>query len=208
MPRLFQQFFILVLYGLTACSNPTNKRAVSINELDSIQAEDKSTLEQLAPKHDMLNASQLVDLADCSDLSCVQLFMKDHTIDFVQGYKGEFNAAELITIKDTSGNELTLPASTFYVNVNPQASWRAAHTVHTKKMADSLLNEFKELGFEPVDKDHLLALDSKDRYVSKKYPAKSLYVTPSFHPWYFKGLYKGRVTWPCYIFEVYKSSLP
>ena len=208
MTRLFQQFSILVLYGLAACYNPTNKRAVNINELDSIQAEDKSTLEQLVPKHDMLSASELVTLADCSDLSCVQLFMKDHTTDFVQGYKGEFDAAKLITIKDTSGNELTLPASTFYVDVNPQAPWRTTHTVHTKKMADSLLNEFNELGFKPVDRDHITAPDSKNRYVSEKYPGKDLYVTPSFHPWYFKGLYKGRVTWPCYIFEVYKISLP
>ncbi|MEI9954820.1 MAG: hypothetical protein WDM90_00550 [Ferruginibacter sp.] len=75
-----------------------------------------------------------------------------------------------------------------------------------KKMADSLLYEFKELGFEPVDKEHLFALDSKNRYVSKKYPGKDLYVTPSFNPWYFKGLYKERATWLCYIFEVYKSN--
>ncbi|GAB2808810.1 hypothetical protein [Ferruginibacter profundus] len=205
MHCLPQYFFLIVLFGLTACANPTNKRAVSIDELDSIQAEDRSTLEQLAPKQDMLNAAALVQLAECNDLSCVQLFMKNHTTDFVQGYKGEFNAAKSITIRDSSGNELTMPASTFYVDVNPQASWRTAHTVHTKKMADSLLNEFKELGFEPVDKDHLPAIDSKDRYVSERYPGTSLYVTPSFHPWYFKGLYKDSVTWLCYIFEVYKS---
>jgi hypothetical protein len=203
MLHFSKQLSILILCNLAACSNPTNKRAVSIDELNSIQAQDKSTLEQLAPKHGMLKASDLVALSDCRDLSCVQLFMKDHTTDFVQGYKGEFSASRLITIKDTSGNELTLPASTFYVDVTPQASWRTAHTVHTKRMCDSLLNEFKELGFEPVDRDHLPAMDSKDRYVSEKYPGKSLYVTPSFHPWYFKGLYKVGVSFTCYIFEVY-----
>lgn len=205
MPRLFHQFCFLVLCGLTACSNPTNKRAVSLNELDSIQAEDKTTLEQLAPKRDMLTAAELVTLADCGDLACVQLFMKDHSEDFIQAYKGEFNATLHISIHDTSGNELTVPASTLYMYADPQAAWRIAHTVHTKKMTDSLMNEFKELGFEPVDKEHVPAIDIKDRYVSAKYPGKDLNVTPSFHPWYFKGLYKGKVTWPCYVIEVYKS---
>ncbi|MGC4104009.1 hypothetical protein [Ferruginibacter sp.] len=203
MPRFLQQLPVFVLLLQVACSNPTNKRAVSINELDSIQAQDKATLEQMAPKHDRLTAEELLALADCKDISCVQLFMKEHTTDFVYPFKGEFNAAKNIIVKDTSGNELTLPASTFYVDVNPQASWRTAHTVHTTKMADSLLNEFRALGFEAVDKDHINALDSKNRYVSKKYPDKSLYVTLSFHPWYFKGIYKGPVKWTCYVFEVY-----
>ncbi|MEI9954819.1 MAG: hypothetical protein WDM90_00545 [Ferruginibacter sp.] len=87
MLRLFQQFSILVLYGLAACSNPTNNRAVSIDKLDNIQAEDKSTLEQLVPKLDMLTAADLVQLADCSDLPCMQLFMKNYSTDLCRRIK-------------------------------------------------------------------------------------------------------------------------
>jgi hypothetical protein len=206
MHRLFQQFILLVLCSLAACSNPTNKRAVSLDELDSIQSEDKTTMEQLAPRRNMLTASELVDLADCEDLSCVQLFMKNISTDFVQGRKGEFYAAQRIIIKDTSGNELAIPASTFYVDVNPQASWRAAHTVHTKERADSLLNEFKKINFTLVDEGYFLGIKSKQqRYTSPEYRGKSLYITATFQPWHFKGLYENKVTWPCYVFEVYKD---
>ncbi|MGG9964808.1 hypothetical protein [Ferruginibacter sp. SUN106] len=197
--------FYLPLVILVACSNPANKRAISIDELDSIQAQDKSTLEQLAPTKDMLSAAELVKLADCIDLPCVQLFMKNHTTDFVQAYKGEFNASMHISVKDTSGNELTIPAATLYMYADPQATWRIAHTVHTKQMCDSLLDEFKALGFQSVDKDHLVTFDSKDRYISKRYPGIDMYFTPSLRPWYFKGIYQVKIPWLCYVFEIYKT---
>ncbi len=45
----------------------------------------------------------------------------------------------------------------------------------------------------------------QQRFASKKYPDRSLYVTSTFAPWYRKGLYTRNVTWPCYVFEVYKD---
>ncbi|MBS1754963.1 MAG: hypothetical protein KF741_02825 [Ferruginibacter sp.] len=200
------KLWVTVLLCISACSNPTNKRAVGLDELENIQAEDKKQMEEVGPKRGMLTAVELIDLSNCADLSCIQLFMKPLSTDFVYGKKGEFYAAQNITIKDTSGTELTMPASTFYIDVNPQASWRAAHTVHLKEQGDSLLNEFKKLGFHLVDEGYYLGLKSKQqRWVSEKYPGKSLYVTATFKPWYFKGLYENKTTWPCYVFEVYNN---
>lgn len=206
MRRLFQQSFLFVLCGLAACSNPTNNRAVSLDELDSIQEEDKKTMEQLTPHRNMLTASELVGLADCEDLFCVQLFMKNLSAAFIHGNKGEFYSSQRIIIKDTTGHEITLPASTFYVDVNPQASWRAAHTVHAREQSDSLLKEFKKLNFNLVAEGYFLGIKSKQqRYASPEYPGKSLYITATFQPWHFKGLYENKVTWLCYVFEVYKD---
>ncbi|HTE29844.1 MAG TPA: hypothetical protein VK666_05685 [Chryseolinea sp.] len=207
MSRIFQlSLFIRFLLSMISCSNPTNKRAVTLEELDSIQAQDKIVLETFVPRRDMLTAAEIIDVADCDNLSCIQLYMKNLSRDFVYGKKDEYYAAQRISIKDTAGNWLTLPASTFYVDVNPQATWRVAHTVHTKEQRDNLLNEFKNLDFQLADEGYYIGIKSKQqRYVSKKYPDKNLYVTATFHPFYMKGIYDNKVTWPCYVFEMYKG---
>ena len=207
MSRIFQlSLFGMSLLSMVSCGNPTNKRAVNLEELDSIQAQDRAVLETFVPRRDMLTAAEIIDVADCDNLSCIQLYMKNLSRDFVYGQKGEYYAAQRIRIKDTAGTELTLPASTFYVDVNPQAAWRAAHTVHTKEQRDSLLKEFENLDFQLADEGYYIGIKSKQqRYISKKYAGKSLYVTATFQPWYMKGLYENKVTWPCYVFEIYKD---
>lgn len=193
----------LVLLMMMACSNPTNKRAVSLDELESIQDQDKSTLEELAPLRERLSAIELIELADCRSISCVQLYMKNLSRDFINATKGEFSALQHITIKDTADNELTLPASTYYIDVNPQATWKAIHTVHTMALADSLLNEFKALGFQLIDNSDVSG--NKQFYTSEKYPGRELIVKATFHPWYLKGLYANKVTWVCYVFEIHND---
>jgi len=204
--RLIQLLHLVISMGILSCSNPTDKRAVTLEELEAQQAEDKREWEKYTPKRDILTAVELIDLADCNTLSCVQLFMKNLSPDFFQGRKGEFSSGHRSTVIDTAGIELTMPLSTFYIDVNPQANWRAAHTVHTKALGDALHNEFMQLGFEFVEEGYFLGIKSKQqRYVSRNYPGKSLYITATFNPWGFKGLYENKVTWPCYVFEMYKD---
>ncbi len=206
MKQISYYIILFVLLGIMACNNPTNKRAVSLNELDRVKTEDHKTIEQLATAMERLTATELTDLAGMHDIESIQLYMRNLSDNFIAAKKGEFYSTYQITIQDTSGQEISIPASTFYVEINPQASWRAAHTVHTKKLADSLLQEFAELGFTFQEEGYFLGLKSKQyRYQSKQFPTMNLYVTTSFHPWYMKGLYEKKVTWPCYTFEVYKE---
>ncbi len=201
MKAFFQSLLALALFGIIACSNPTNKRAVSLDELENIHDQDKLTREELLPQRDRLSATELIELAKCNSISCVQLFMKNFSRDFINATKGEFYAAKRITIKDTGGKELTLPASTYYIDANPQASWRAAFTVHTKEMGDSLLNEFKELGFQLATEKNTKS--NEYYYMSEKYPEIELMIKATFRPWNMKGLYENKVTWICYVFEIH-----
>ena len=199
-------FALLFVLALSRCGNPSNDRAVTIDELESVQEEDQKQMEAYAPKRNYLSAVELISLADCNDLPCIQIFMKDLSSDFVHATKGEFASLHRSVVVDTTGAELTMPLSTFYVDANPQATWRTAHTLHTKALGNALYEEFMQLGFTLVEEGHYLGLKSKQqRYVSSKYPGKSLYITATFRPWYFKGLYKGGVSWPCYVFEVYND---
>lgn len=195
-------FFSLLI--LVACSNSSNNRAVTLDELEAIQAEDQKEWEKYAAKRDMLTAVELIELADCDNLPCVELYMRNLSNDFFYASKGEYAAQNRSEIIDTAGNQLNMPASTFYIDANPQASWRAAHTVHSKVLSDTLYNEFIRLGFKFVNEGYFRGIRSKQhRYVSEKYPNKTLYIAATYNPWDFKGLYKGNVTWPCYVFEVY-----
>lgn len=199
-------YLIFFLLGIMACGNSSNDRAVTLDELETQQAEDQREWGKYTAKRDKLTALELIALADCNSLSCVQLFMKDLSPDFIHAKPGEFYASHISAVIDTAGNELTMPPSTFYVDMNPQASWRAAHTVHTKALGDSLYNEFMQLGFKFVDEGYYIGIKSKQqRYVSENYPGKSLYITATFKPWGFRGLYENNVTWTCYVFEVYED---
>lgn len=171
-----------------------------------IAHEDVSQINAATATRDALTATELIELADCGSLQCVQLYMKDRSPDFVHASKGEFAAQRRSVVTDTAGNELVMPLSTFYIDINPQANWRAAHTIHKKELGDKLLEEFKQLGFQLVDSDYYLGIRNKQyRYVSSAYPGKSLYVTSTYEPWYRKGLYNTKVTWPCFVFEVYRD---
>ena len=185
---------------LFACSSASNDRAVRMEDLEKVQAEDTS--EVTSPTRDALTASELIALADCNNLECVQLFMKDHSNDFIHASKGEFAALHRTAITDTAGNKLVMPVSTLYLDVNPQASWRMTHTLHRLELNNQLLKEFESLGFQLADSSYRPAFGNKQfRYLSPQYPGKILYTTITYRPWTLKGLYKN-VTWPCYMFEV------
>lgn len=191
---------------LLSCGSSSNERAVSIDELDKVQAAEKAEMAAVTPARSVLTATELIDLADCADLPCVQLFMKDRGRDFIHAKTGEFASQTLAYINDTAGQQLQMPVSTFYVATGPQASWRAAHTIHDKDAGNKLFAEFHQLGFKLIDSGNFLGLKNKQlRYASDKYPGKDLYVTSTFQPWYLKGLYNRKITWPCYVFEVYKE---
>ncbi|MFT3677581.1 MAG: hypothetical protein QM781_16950 [Chitinophagaceae bacterium] len=204
------RWFLPVFFGcmLLSCSSPSNRRAVSTDDLEKVQAADSAEQSRHTPLRDALSATELIELADCDDLSCVQLYMKERDRDFVHAVKGQFAAQHRSVVTDTAGNELVIPLSTLYADVNPQASWRLAHTLHRKETGDRLLAEFHQLGFVFADSGYYIGggLKGKQaRFNSPSYPGKSLYVTATYHPWYMKGLYSGKVTWPCYVFEVYKD---
>lgn len=193
---------------LCSCSSPSNKRAIDTDELEKVQAADRAEQEQYAPKRDALSAVELIELADCGNLPCVQLYMKDRDRDFVHATKGEFAALHRSAVTDTTGTELVIPLSTLYADVNPQATWRLAHTLHRKETGNRLLGEFQQLGFVFVDSGYFIAGGLKGKqahFTSPKYPDKNLYITATYHPWYRKGLYSNKVTWPCYVFEVYNE---
>ncbi|WP_018630978.1 hypothetical protein [Niabella aurantiaca] len=206
MQQLTQSLCFLALTGMIACGNPTSKKGIDPEALDSVQAQHNKELAAATAKRNTLRAGELIALAGCKDLNCIEQYMKNLSPDFIYLRKGEWAAQQRITIADTSGNELTLPASTFYVDTNPQASWRAAHTVHTKEQGERLLDEFKSFGFQLAGEGYYLGLKSKQQqYISGKYPGISLYLTATFRPWGLKGLYENNVTWPCYVFEAYED---
>ena len=184
---------------------PSNLRGIKLEDLEKVQAEDAKTSAALAPTHDALTATELIALADCNTIECVQHFMKDHSNDFVHAVKGEFAALHRSLVTDTAGNELVIPLSTLYIDVNPQASWRMAHTVHRRELGNDLLKEFNDLGFTFSDSGYYRGLKYKQaRYRSKQFPGKSLFIATTYRPWQWKGLYKN-VTWPCVVFEVYNN---
>jgi hypothetical protein len=196
----------LLILLLTACSSPSNKRAVSVDELEKVQQEDEKEIKAATATRDALTARELIELAEYTDLGAVQLYMKELSPDFIHASKGEFAAQHRSVVKDTAGKELVMPLSTFYVDINPQASWRAAHTIHRIETGNQLLEEFHQLGFRLVDSGYYLGIKSiQQRYASTQYPGKRLYVTSTYEPWYRKGLYNTKVTWPCFVFEVYKD---
>jgi hypothetical protein len=172
--------------------------------LEKTQAEEIQNI-TAGPANDALTAAELIALSNCKDLTCIQLFMKHHANDFVHAQKGEFAALHRSVVIDTAGNELIIPLSTLYIDVNPQANWRMAHTLHRKELGDHLLEEFQTLGFQLVDSGYYTGVKGKQAlYHSTGYPGKNLYITATFQPWYFKGLYQ-KVSWPCWVFEVYQD---
>jgi len=209
---LWAGLFVLFIAGgvyyyiYYASGSPNNQQAVSMDELEALQSEDAELLEEYAPARDVLNPKELIDLAGCASVECVQLYMKDKTRDFIYAKKGEYAAKRRTAVPDTSGHELIIPVSTYYVEIYPQTSWKAVHTIHSKTLSDSLLKEFEHIGFQFAGKRYYADVQAEGyRYVSEKYPGISLYVTATFNPWGLRGLYVNKVNWPCYMFEVYRD---
>ena len=194
-------FFICILF--ISCKSNSNKRAVNLEDLDKVTAAE----EQATPHsvRSILTATELIELSACTDLPCVQLFMKDRSTDFVHAKKGEFASQYRSAITDTSGNSFVGPMSTLYVAVDAGTDWRMAHTVHTKILSDQLLQEFAAAKFLLTDSVY----SNKSagfiyHYSSVEYPGLVLSQTKTFAPWRGRGLYYT-VTWPCYVFEVYNG---
>jgi hypothetical protein len=197
--RLPCTYLILTCVLVTACTSSSNKPA---DDLDKVAAE-----QQAAPRpaRNILSATEFIALSACSDLPCVQLFMKDLSADFVHAKKGEFASLYRLAVTDTTGKSLDIPMSTLYVAVDPGADWRMAHTLHNKALSDQLLQEFAAEQFTVSDSLYSKKNGGyKYHYRSDQYPGLVLTQFKTFEPWHARGLYYT-VTWPCYVFELYKK---
>jgi hypothetical protein len=195
--------FIFLCLLFTACKSNSNERAVNLEDLDKVTAAEQQ--EAPGPARSTLTAKAFIELSACTDLPCVQLFMKDRSSDFVHAKKGEFASQYRSAVTDTTGNSLVIPMSTLYVTVDAGADWRMAHTVHSKALSDQLLQEFAAAKFLLTDSSY----SNKSagfiyRYRSVEYPGLVLSQTKTFAPWRARGLYYT-VTWPCYVFELYAT---
>lgn len=204
MNGLFKILSIHTLWLLIACSSPSNKRAISLEDLDEVQAGEMKDAPP-ASARDALNAMEFMSLTECEDMPCVQQFMIDYSSDFIHARKGEFAALHRSLIIDTAGRELIMPLSTIYVDILPQVRWRVAHTLHRADLYEVLLKEFEQLGFVLVDSGYYRGLPFKQGlFKSPQFPQRKLYVSKTYEPWNLKGLYKS-VTWPCFVFEMYSA---
>ncbi len=195
--------FLFLCLLFTACKSNSNKRAVSLEELDKVITEEQQATQ--GPLRSILTATELIELSACTDLPCVQLFMKDRSNDFVHAKKGEFASQYRSAVTDTSGNSLVMPMSTLYVTVDAGADWRMAHTVHTKALSDQLLQEFAAAKFMLTDSVYSRKnAGFINHYRSAQYPGLVLSQTKTLTPWRARGLYYT-VTWPCYVFELYAA---
>lgn len=198
-------FIVLAFCGLiifASCGSKSNKRAVDAKDLEKVMQEEAANA-PAKPARNILSANELMQLADCADAACVQLFMKDRSQDFFYPKKGEYTSQNRGMIVDSLGSGILAPFSTVYFASEPGATWRIAHTVHKKEFSDELLADFAKKGFVLADSSRYYATKAKAyRYTSPQYPGTVLYYSPTYTPWYAKGLYLGS-TWACYVFEVH-----
>lgn len=194
--------FVTLLLSInlfTACESNSNKRAVDAKDLDKVIAEEKKQAPE-GPQKSALTATEFIALYGCKDLPCVQLFMKEHSRDFVHAQKGEFASLYRSAVTDTAGRQLVMPLSTLYVNTDPGAEWRMKHTLHSQALNEQLLREFAKAKFslsDSVVRRPAVAY----HYRSILYPGLVLTHSKTFSPWGVKGLYKN-VSWQCYVFEL------
>ncbi len=152
-----------------------------------------------------LAAEDFIRLQNCSDATCVQLFMKNHSQEFMYGKKGEFASFNVSSIIDSTGSEITIPSSTVYFSTDPGADWRLTQTVHSKELADELLNDFAAKKFTLVDSFFYHATKAICySYTSPGYPEQTLYFSQTYSPWGSKGLYLGS-GWLNYVFEINRT---
>lgn len=176
--------FLLICLFFTACKSNSNKQDLP-----------RST-------RGILTATELIELSACTDLLCVQLFMRDRSNDFFGSFKGDFTSFYRTAVTDTAGNSLGIAMSTLYVTVNAGEDWSMAHTVHTKALSDQLLQEFAVVKFMLTDSVYSnKSAGFKYHYSSAQYPGLVLSQTKTIVPWRRRGLYTT-VTWPCYVFEL------
>jgi hypothetical protein len=132
----------------------------------------------------VLTADELIELSACKDAPCVQLYMKDKASHFFYPKKGEYTSLNRGMVLDTTSKELLMPFSTVYF---------------------ALLNEFIQKGFVLVDSFRYYATEAKCfQYTSPQYPRMLLLFSPTYKPWYFKGLYMNP-KWLSYVFEFHRE---
>lgn len=195
---------VVLFVTASSCGSKSNKRAVNAEDLDKVMQEEAANA-PAGPTRSILSADEMLQLSRCVDVDCLQLYMKDLASNFVHAKKGEFASLNRGTITDTAGNGFIIPFSTLYYSSNPGETWRIAHTIHKKELSDELLNDFASKGFSVVDSFRYYATKAKCyRYTSAQFPNEILYYSPTFTPWYFKGLYK-QPTWVNYVFEIHSA---
>ena len=201
---LFFKMTIVLLMILSSCGSKSNNRAVKEDDLDGIMQEEDANA-AATPARSILGASDLIQLSNCNAISCVQLFMKEKTLDFFYAKKGEYYSNNRGAIVDSSGSERIMAFSTLYFASEPGATWRIAHIIHKKELAEALLDDFIKEGFIPADSVRYYATHAISyRYISERFPGIVLYYSPTYTPWYGKGLYVGS-NWECYVFEVQRQ---
>lgn len=192
----------IIVMLFSSCGSKSNKRAVDATDLDKVMQEEAAQ-NPAGPSRSTLSGDDLMQLSKCEDISCVQLFMKERSGDFFYTKKGEYTSLNRGMVTDSAGKELMMPFSTIYFSSEPQATWRIAQTVHKKDLSDQLLNEFMQKGFVVVDSFRYYATEAKCyQYTSPQYPRTALFYSPTYKPWYMKGLYM-KPSWLGYVFEVH-----
>lgn len=188
---------------LASCGSKSNSRAVKAEDLDKIMQEEAAGA-PAGPARSILSAGELLELFNCNEAACVQMYMKERAADFVHAKKGEFASLTRGEVKDSAGNGLLMPFSTVYFSSEPGTDWRLAHTLHKKELSDELLAGFKNKGFILVDSFRYHATAARCyRYSSAQFPGLVLYHSPTFTPWYKKGLYL-RPAWQSFVFEIHR----
>jgi hypothetical protein len=201
---IFASLIVVLLVAGTACRSKSNQRAVKADDLEKAMQDDAANA-PAAPNRSTLKVDELIQASECGDIACMQLYLKEKGTDFFYAKKGEAASLNRGAVVDSAGNELVMPLSTIYFTSDPGADWRVAHTVHRKELSDALLNEFDSKGFSLVDSFYYHATKAKCyRYTSAQYPGEVLYYSPTYTPWYFKGLY-NKPTWVCYVFEIHSA---
>ncbi|HMU46755.1 MAG TPA: hypothetical protein PKC72_10330 [Chitinophagaceae bacterium] len=186
---------------LSSCGSKSNKRAVKAEDLDKIMEEENANAPTV-PVRSTLSASEFIQLSECGDISCVQLFMKEKTKDFFYARKGEYYSNNRGIVVDSADAEKIMAFSTLYFASEPSATWRIAHIIHKKELADTLLDDFNKKGFMLADSIRYYATQTiAYRYTSELFPGAVLYYSSTYKPWYGKGIYLVS-NWKCYVFEV------
>lgn len=199
---IFIMITAVLFLAASSCKSKSNKRAVDANDLEKVMAEEAANA-AAGPTRSTLTADELMELAKCEDAATVQLYMKEKTSTFFYGKKGEYSSVNRGMVADSAAKDFIIPFSTVYFASEPQATWRIAHTIHKKELSDELLKEFLDKGFVLVDSFRYYATEAKCyQYTSAQYPRTALFYSPTYRPWYLKGLYMNR-TWLNYVFEVH-----
>ncbi len=198
---IFSYSLLFLLQILTGCDSNANKKAVKVEDLDKIIAEEARNA-PAGPTRNNLSLNELINLSNCEDALCVQLLMKELASNFIHAKKGEFASLNRSAIVDTLGQENIIPLSTLYFTTDAGADWRIAHTIHKKEISDKLMSEFVTKGFAIQDSGYYYQTKAKAyHYTSSEFPGKMLYFSITFSPWGSKGLYLG-ANWTSYVFEI------